>query len=305
MWWLLLLGIMLIVCSVLYKRLFFIHKELKLLSQQLGSCSSKSNRRLQLTLKDSELEAFVEKVNQTLDEHHNEQIEILRMEEELKKEIANMSHDLRTPLTSVIGYVQMIKRGDLPIDKQMEYLDIIEKKAKSLNLLVQNFFELSLIESGKYPMQIKRENILNLVCEVLTEYYEDLKRKSIVPNLNLPSAPVMMDCCPVTIKRIFHNLIQNAIHYGEKNLEITLTQKENKVHFIFSNQVATLTPEDIPYLFNRSYTADQSRNNKGTGLGLYIAKKLVGYMGGVIEAELKEGVFSIYLTYGVDLPEGK
>lgn len=300
---LLLLGIILIVCGMMGMRLFFIHKELKLLSQQLDLCSSKSNRRLQLTLNDIRLEELAQKINQTLDKHHNEQIEILLMEEELKKEIASMSHDLRTPLTSVIGYVQMIKRGNLSPEKQMEYLDIIEKRAKSLNVLVQNFFELSLIEEGKYPMQIQRENVVNLVCESVAEYHEDLERENVALKLQLPDTPVMMDCCSLALKRVFHNLIQNAIHHGEKNLDITLTQKENKVQFIFSNQATKLTHKDIPYLFNRSYTADQSRNNKSTGLGLYIAKKLVQDMGGVIEAKLKEGVFSIYLTYRIDLPE--
>ncbi|WP_278246798.1 sensor histidine kinase [Clostridium akagii] len=222
------------------------------------------------------------------------------IEEDIKKSIANISHDLRTPLTSVIGYIQMIKKNDLTKDEQDRYLDIALNRSKSLHRLLNDFFELSVIESPEYKLQNEIVDINNVLCEMLTSFYEDFTSKGIVPEINMPDKNVAVMANDEAIRRVIENLIVNMIKYSEGKANINLEANGDDVVLYTSNAALNIREEDVNSIFDRFYNGDISRtNSNSTGLGLTIVKSLMEKMGGKIHAELKQGKLYIYCKWKI------
>lgn len=222
------------------------------------------------------------------------------IEEGIKKSIANISHDLRTPLTSVIGYIQMIRKNDLTKDEQDRYLDIALNRSKSLHRLLNDFFELSVIEAPEYKLPNEIVDISNVLCEVLTSFYEDFTSNGIVPKINMPDKNVTVMANEHAIRRVIENLIVNMIKYSEGKACINLHANGDDVVLYTSNSALNVREEDVNSIFDRFYNGDISRtNSNSTGLGLTIVKSLMEKMGGKVCAELKEDKLYIYCKWKI------
>ncbi|MEN8076780.1 HAMP domain-containing sensor histidine kinase [Clostridioides difficile] len=246
---------------------------------------------------DKDFEALVADINLIFDSKQKIVAEKNKNEEELRASIANMSHDLRTPLTSIMGYLQMIKSKNASEEDKNEYMDIVEKRTKSLQQLISSFYDLSRIEGNEYNFNYKKVNLSNILCENIAVFYNDFINNNIEPIIQIDENIKEIISDESAIARIFSNLIGNMIKHGESFVKITLKQKNDVIITEFINKATDLTEENVDKLFERFYTVDKSRSDRNTGLGLYITKILVEKLGHDINATLKDNNLVISIAW--------
>lgn len=204
--------------------------------------------------------------------------------------ISNISHDLRTPLTSMLGYIEMLQNDtSLTLNEKKEYLEVIENKGETLRNLIDEFFKLSKIDSDDIKLEIKKIDITEVIRQCLISFLKDFESKEINPVIQIPEKEIYIDADEKSILRILQNIIGNSLKYGNSGKVIGIRLKENKdkVTIEIWDKGKGIKKEDLPYIFKRLYTVEQSRNSnlKGSGIGLTIVKKLVEKHNGTVEVE--------------------
>ncbi|MCR3760974.1 sensor histidine kinase [Clostridium felsineum] len=198
----------------------------------------------------------------------------------MSKMVSNISHDFKTPLTSLIGYVELIKQSkNLSLEEINEYLDIIHNKACYLNSTLENFFYLSRLEANDEKFNIQKINLSDVIQEQVLFFYNDFKTIGITPVLECPKEEVYVLADRVSVGRILNNLLSNSLKYGKDGNKVGIHIYEDK-DYIYTevwNNGKGIDKKDLPLVFNRLYTAEESRNSKlsGNGIGLSIVKELV------------------------------
>ena len=287
-----LIGIIIVLIAIIigYKREFKrINKEITNNLDEYVNIKTKSV--------DKDVENLVQSINLIFDSKQKVVSEKKKSEDELRASITNMSHDLRTPLTSIMGYLQMIKSEKSSETDKKEYMDIVEKRTKSLQQLISSFYDLSRIEGNEYNFNYKKVNLSNVLCENIALFYNDFINNSIEPVIEIEEGIKEIISDEGAITRIFSNLIGNMIKHGENFVKITLKQENDVIITEFINKATGLTQENVDKLFDRFYTVDNSRSDRNTGLGLYITKILVEKLGHNIKANLKEDNLVISITW--------
>ena len=246
---------------------------------------------------DKDVENLVENINLIFDSKQKVVAEKKKKEEELRASISNMSHDLRTPLTSIIGYLQMIKSEKPSEADKKEYMDIVEKRTKSLQKLISSFYDLSRIEGNEYNFNYKKVNLSNVLCENIAVFYNDFINNNIEPVIEIEEGIKEIISDEGAITRIFSNLIGNMIKHGENYVKISLKKENDIIITEFTNKATGLTQENVDKLFDRFYTVDNSRSDRNTGLGLYITKVLVEKLGYNITAKLENENLKIKISW--------
>mgnify|MGYP003763333471 CR=1 FL=1 len=278
-----------ILAFIFLSHLLFIKKELKNILNQLKNYNiRKTEKKIDITLLDKDIEKMTIEINNLIDLHALSNIEKKSAERELKQAIANISHDLRTPLTSILGYIQLIEKPEVTDEERKEYLAIAKDRAKRLQILLNDFFELSVIESVDHSLKLGKLGLNSIVEEIVINLYDKFNEQQIVPSIKIPQEQMNIIGDESAIKRVIENLVINAIRYSDGNVSITLERNNTKINLTISNDVKDITEKDVELFFNRFYTADQTRSGKGTGLGLSIAKALMDKMNGKLSAELKD-----------------
>lgn len=268
---------------------YFERKEIKSISKQLQELKDvNSNTRLTLTGPNKQMEYLISLINERIENEKLIEVQYENKDRQLRQSIANISHDLRTPLTSIMGYLQLMEDETLQIEQRRQYAEIVKKRAGSLEVLIDGFYELSRIEAHEYQFEPKSINLAAVLCELVASFYNDFTSRQLEPVIqideNLP--PIIAD--EQAVHRIFNNLIQNILKYGTGHLEINLRQEGDAIISEFINETTQLKEEDVKDLFERFFTADRMRTGQNTGLGLAITKKLVQQMGHQIEATFEE-----------------
>jgi len=270
-------------------RILFLKREIRSVSKQLQEVNQhKTEKKIQLVFYDKDVERIAKGINDQIDETKRAVGQKRRTENELKRAISDISHDIRTPMTSILGYVQFLESKDLPPDKRKEYVTIIKKGAQRLKGLLEDFFELSLIESVDYPLNMEWIRLNDYLQEVLIGFYEEFNKRHLNLSLNIYEENIDVFADPSAVKRVLENLIINAIHHSTGDVTIKLEKAPSAVGITVSNPAPQLKEEDLHHLFDRFYKADRSRKGRGTGLGLSIAKSLMQKMNGNLNAELRE-----------------
>ena len=216
-----------------------------------------------------------------------------RSEESRKKMISNISHDLRTPLTSMLGYLELIledgnikDRTVLNEKQKEEYLKIVYNKGNYLYDLMEEFFEVSKLDSNDMRLEIKKVNISEIIRENIISFFNEIQKLDIHPEINIPDENVYVLGDEKALNRIFTNLINNALKHGMKAtiVGVKLNYDDKNIFIDIYDNGAGMPENEINYVFDRLYTVEKSRslNAKGSGLGLTIVKKLVEALGGKI-----------------------
>lgn len=269
-------------------RLFLLKREIKRATKQLNELNSKqTEKKIDVAYFDKDFENLASKINDQIDLTLQAYAEKRSKENELKQSIANISHDIRTPMTSILGYIQLLESDELSSEKRTEYTAIIKSGALRLKVLLEDFFELSLIESADYQVKMEKIKLNHLLLEVLAGFYEQFYQQNIEPALHIPENELIIIADTSAVKRVIENLLLNAIKHSSGNVTIRLEKLQSSIRLIISNDVSQLSENDIFFLFDRFYKADKTRFAKGTGLGLSIAKSLMLKMKGNLSAKLK------------------
>lgn len=288
------LLVLLVLC--LLAALYWQHRRGRALSQaarELERARRTNGTRLRLDAPDGRLEELLAQINGLLEDRERETRVLRGREESLRRQIANVSHDLRTPLTSILGYLQLLADGGLTPEQRAHYLEVVAGRAKVLQDLITSFYDLSRIEGGDYPLSLQPVELVRHLENLLAGVYEDFQQAGFQVTVDLAQGlpPVLAD--PGAVDRILNNLLGNALKHGAGTLSIRLYQEGDALVTSFANDAPDLTPEDLPRVFERSYTADQTRSGQNTGLGLAIVKALAERMGHAPFARLDNGVFTV------------
>lgn len=247
-----------------------------------------TNTLLSPPCRDRELRRLASALNQELRALRQERLRYQQGDKELKEAVVNISHDLRTPLTAISGYLQLLQGQDLPPDAQ-RYLEQIGGRTQAMKRLTEELFRYSVVMSEENlagePVDLRRA-----VEEALLSFYGALEGRRIEPQVRLPETPVIRQLDPAAVNRVLGNILTNALKYSAGDLEVTL---EESGRLTFSNSAPGLDPVAAGRLFDRFYTVEAARNS--TGLGLSIAKELTQRMGGSIGAELHGGTLTVWL----------
>lgn len=232
-----------------------------------------------------------------------------RESERTKNElITNVAHDLRTPLTSIIGYLELLSKGvPLTPDMQQKYIDIVYTKAKRLEKLIEDLFGFTKMNYGKISMNVGKVDIVKLLGQLLEEFYPSFADKDLTYELvsNVPAQVIAAD--GNLLARLFDNLINNAIKYGAdgKKVIVKVFAEEEIVTVSVTNFGYVIPPDELPLIFNKFYRVEQSRSTVtgGTGLGLAIAKSIVDMHGGTIAvtSDLNGTAFTVKLQVNFDV----
>lgn len=278
------LMIFFIICSVVMSvKLFLYKKQIRDITFQIKD--RKANKKINIQIADKDIEELAFEINEYLELCKRNKQEKLVFENSLKQGIANMSHDLRTPLTSIIGYLKLLEKDE--IDKE-KALSILKNKTNKLNVLINDFFELASVESEDYELNMTKVNLTNVVQEEVLSLYEAFESKGLEPKIDILNKPIFIMADKDSLERIVDNLLSNALKYGEKDIEIDLHEYDGKAILKISNTCTSIMESDVSYMFDRFYMADQVRKGQGAGLGLSIVKSLMEKMNGVITANLQE-----------------
>lgn len=294
MWFLTIL--LMVIILILIITLVRYKKDIKYITRQIIN-SSDEYQNLKMNTMDKDLESLVLSINNLYEINQKTTIKIMHDEQALRCSIANMCHDLRTPLTSIMGYVQLIDEGTLTKEQRDKYIDIVKKRTGRLQCLITNFYELSMVEAGDCKFDLKSINLSNILCEAIALFYDDFTKNTIEPNISIEETSPSIITDEKAVMRIFSNLISNIIKHGEKNVNISLKRDKDYIVTKFSNSAPHLKASDVKHLFNRTFTADSTRSNENTGLGLSITKALVEQLGHIIDAELCDGVLTISILW--------
>ena len=245
---------------------------------------------------DGTIQDLAASINHLLKKYRSMGQEIERSDTLFRDTITSLSHDLRTPLATANGYIQLLQEQDLT-GEQKEYATIAGERISAVKLLLDQLFEFARIEANELKLTQQRTDINSCLRDVLAMYYNDFEQKNSTPDVHIPDTPFIVWADKEAICRVFSNIIYNALIHGDSEYKITSARIEKTYQVIVSNRSETICEEDIPYLFERFYTTDQSRSKKTTGLGLAIAKKLTAKMGGRISAKLNEKNFEIQIVF--------
>lgn len=270
-------------------RLYFLQKEIKRATRQLSDLNKDiTDKKVDIRFFDRDIEKLAKEINNQIDLTKKAKAEKSLTENELKQAISYISHDIRTPMTSILGYMQLLESDEITPEIRKEYTSIVKNSAGRLKVLLEDFFELSIIEQADYPVKIEVIKLNHLIVEVLVAFYEEFNKGNIEPTITIPGHDIIITADPSAVKRVIENLVVNAIRHSSEHVTIQLEKLNTSILLTISNSVTQLSEQDLHHMFDRFYKADQTRIGKGTGLGLPIAKSLMGKMNGNLTAELIE-----------------
>ena len=279
-----------IACLLFLARYLFIKKELRRLCEQLQEIrQQETGQTLHLALYDKDLERLAEEINEQRRATKQAMAGKKRSEQELKQAISNMSHDIRTPMTSILGFIQLMEMPGQPEEDRRQHLATIKSSALRLKELLHDFFELSLIESGDYPLREELVRLDDAIAEVLAARYDDFQSNGRLPSVHISDNDFTVVADSSAVKRVMENLIINAIKHSTGDIKIMLKRTESHVQLVITNPADSLKASDLSRLFERFYKADQTRKGTGAGLGLFIASHLMQKMKGSLSAVLVDG----------------
>ena len=247
------------------------------------------------------LNNMVEELRQLMDKERESE----RTKNEL---ITNVAHDLRTPLTSIIGYLELLS-GPVKLNEEMQkkYLDITYKKSKRLQKLIEDLFGFTKLNYGKISMKVSKVDIVKLLSQMLEDFYPNFMEKNLAYELQSNVTAKVITADGNLLARLFDNLINNAIKYGSegKKIIVKVDATDTVVTVSVTNFGYVIPKEELPLLFEKFYRVEQSRsvNTGGTGLGLAIAKNIVDMHGGTIgvTSDLNGTVFTVKLKVDFDI----
>lgn len=260
-----------------------------------------TNYRLSAYCRVGKMEELVNGLNRAVLFHRDKAAAYKRENRSYRESIASISHDIRTPLTSAKGYIQMLLEGQEPdADRQRAYMENIERRIDDVTDMLPQLFEYARIEADEIVMQRERLNLTNLLEDTLAMFYEDFAAAGCEPEIHICKMPCYICADVHGVRRILENLIRNALVHGKGGYVFSLQQRGDTAEVAISNRTDSIETDDLERIFDRFYTTDLSRSRRTTGLGLAIVKRFAEKMGGSVNAELCEDVFTVKVLFSAE-----
>ena len=279
--------IVLILMIVLIIRLMIIKSNLKRMKDELKKTrEDQYNKHLNVTLIDRDLENLAMEINDNIDYQKSLKFQAIQTKKELEQSISDIAHDLRTPLTVIKGNIKMLETENLS-DKGREYLDISSRKAETLKRMVDEFFEMSVLESESGVVTFSKIDIISFLTDFIIENETIIRKNNLEPNISFPEEAIFIKADYDLLSRVFNNLISNVIKYAKDSFDLSVVKDDKSAHIRVSNHISDTSSIEVEHIFDRTYRADKARSEGSAGLGLYIVKLLVEKQGGSIIAYIE------------------
>ena len=280
--------ILLLLIAFLLIKLIVVKSNLKKMREELQRTKEDSyNRNLRVTLLDRDLERLAAEINENIDYQKKLKLQTEQSKKQLEQSISDIAHDLRTPLTVIKGNLQLLETEDLS-PKGKNYLDISSKKAEVLKSMVDEFFELSVLESDSKPVELTKIDIIPFLSEFIIENETLIREGNLTPQIDFPEKSVFIQANASLLNRVFNNLTGNIEKYSKGDLILSVSDSEDGCVIRMGNSVENRDEIDLEHIFDRTYRADKARRDGSAGLGLYIAKLLMEKQKGSISACFEE-----------------
>ncbi len=287
--------------GILSTHLCCYRKQIKQIEKQLEMLmEEESNYQLTSTCAVRDTIKLISNINCVVEKLRKEKRELQKSNRSYRESITSISHDIRTPLTSVKGYVQMLQSPATLEWKKIEYLHIIEYRLEDLSEMLNQLFEYARLEAGELDLNLEKVNVRNLFAETISMFYDEFVKKGCEPEIEIVEIPCFILVNSHAFVRILENLIKNALVHGIGDYKFSLKLIEEQIFIQISNKTDTIEEKDIEQIFDRFYTTDQTRTRKSTGIGLAIAKKFTEQMGGKIQAYLYQNNFTIEVGFKME-----
>lgn len=275
-------------------------RELAYVARRLEQLVHEQDRgHIQVVTGTPELRSVLQGINELLDYARRSADDYVRTEQAMRKMLSNISHDLKTPLTVVLGYAEALSRNsEMPAEERERLLGKIHQKSLDVLELMNKFFDLAKLESGDYPLACERFDAADLCRQSILSYYDILAYRGFEVAIDIPDKPIWIYANGEALQRILDNLISNAIRYGAdgKYLGLTLRTEGGFILFEVADRGKGIQEKEQSRVFERLYTLEDSRNREvqGSGLGLTITKRLAERMGGSIELKSRPGIHTVF-----------
>lgn len=284
-------GVLSVIVLILYVKLHILKAGMAEIRAELADwLKTDTNTLISVSSNDRQLRLLTADLNRQLRLLRRQRRQYLNGDRELKDAVTNISHDLRTPLTAIRGYLDLLEREEMS-EQVREYLSRIRSRTDAMSSLTEELFRYSVVTTVQ-GLTLERLDLVRTLEENLLSFYGAMKERGICPQIRLPDTPVWRELDPEALSRIFSNIISNALKYSDGDFSVTMTDDGSTT---FSNSAKDLNAVMAGRLFDRFYTVNASRNS--TGLGLSIAKLLTQRMGGRIVAEYHGQTLFIHLSF--------
>ena len=265
--------------------------EIRSLCRQLEELERGSHMEMGVQSRQRDMLELCWKLNRLQKLHQQEQIQYERAERQLKQKITGLAHDIRTPLTGAAGYVQLARECQEP-QRQEYYLQVASDRLGELGDMLEELFLYTKLTSEAFAPDIREVQVLPLLSDCLVGLYHRFEEKGISPRVDFAQEGFRVRADEECLRRIFHNLIQNALLHGGGDIVI----RQEKDSLLFENMVSETSRPDPEHIFDRFYKADSARRKGSSGLGLFIVKELAQRMNGSVCARLEGDRLRITLT---------
>lgn len=284
---------------ILLFSLIYYRRQVLRLSRHVAFMNEHKTRMLVTTdINSEELISLVDEINKLAQKANRIEEEFHRKENEIKETMANISHDIRTPLTSLDGYFQLLASAETPEERE-RYINIIKSRISSLNDMLEELFTYTKLQNDSYEPEISRVNFSKTVFDTCFSFYDEFSAKGVEPVVDFCSEQLYVNANSEALSRVIQNIIKNAFVHGAKNVTFSLKENNERAQFVCSNTVENADDIDLDRIFTRFYKADKARTKASSGLGLAIAHDFTVKMSGEIKAEIKGNTFSISITFAI------
>ncbi len=241
-------------------------------------------------------------LNDMLDERRKAERSMKQREKLISDTYTNLSHDIRTPLTSLDGYFQLLRQAQTE-EERKRYEEIIRERIRSLEELLEELFTFAKLRDTSYELELAPCPLKKLLTELVLSCYGEWSQRGIVPDIDMPDRELFVRGNELAIRRTIQNVLKNALIHGSKEIGIRLVGEEGCAGLTVTNRVEDPGEVDVERVFERFYKADPARSRTSSGLGLSIAKEFVGHMGGEIRAFLEGDLFGIEIRLPLTEPD--
>lgn len=279
-----------ILCAAFAVKIFVMKKTAREISGKLNEkLNSDTNTLIDISSTDRDMRRLADSLNKELSELRREQLLCRQGDEELKNAVTNVSHDLRTPLTAACGYLELLRREELPPTAE-RYVEQIENRTNAMKALTEELLRYSAAVSGQPDYEMVCIN--DVLEESIAAFYGAVCERGITPEISVTEEKIERVSDKSMLLRIFGNIISNALKYSSGDLIITMN---STCAITFKNSADNLERISVERLFDRFYTVENANNS--TGLGLSIAKLLTEQLGGTITASIEENKLAINVKF--------
>lgn len=285
------IAILVIVIFALLGKIYLMHKSALEIGEAFETkLAADTNTLIDISSRDPYLCQLTASINTQLRILRKQRHKYLSGDRELKEAVTNISHDLRTPLTAICGYLDLVDKEPLS-ENAKRYLSLIENRTEAMKQLTEELFRYSVILSTQ-ELELETVCLNSVLEESIAAFYTALTSRGIQPQIHMSGKRIEKQLNREALSRVFSNILNNALKYSDGDLEITL---RDEGEIVFANTASGLNEIHVGKLFDRFFTVEAARNSGG--LGLAISKTLVEQMGGIISAKIENHVLSIQITF--------